>query len=658
MNWGVNIGVALIALLGAWAPPNAQLEQGFFSKNLYPIFEKANCRTCHSEDGIGSATRLQFPPDSASPDDIEAFGHRLVALVDRTNPEKSLLRNKPTNREKHTGGKVIAPGSEEERVLFTWVDYLARLDPAQAAAVSKQPDATPLQPKLHSMRRLTHSQYNKTVRDLLGDQTEPADHFPPEDFVHGFKNHAESQRIPPLLAEAYSVAAERLARNAFRGGDVNRLIPCRPSSANDSSCGAQFIRRFGLRAYRRPLTEKEFQRLADIFARETARTGEFLKGAQLVVETMLQSPNFLFRIERAAPGLEGYYMASRLSYFLWDSMPDDELFASAASGELLSAAGVEKAARRLLADPRARAGLEEFTSQWLRFDLVLNTVKDRRLYPQFTPELAVAMTEESKLLVHHLVWNDLNFMELFTAGYAFVNSELASLYGSPSPETEFGRVDFGSSSDRAGILGSGAFLAATSKPEDTSPTARGLFVREHFLCQRVPDPPPGTNSNLPPITESKPQTNRERLQVHMANPTCVSCHSLIDPIGVGLEKFDAIGKRREKQLLQFIPDAVLERRSEQRKTMELPLDTTSSVTGIPDSDFSSPKELGKVLSTSPACQECVVKQLFRYALGRQETPDDSTTIKQAWAAFRDSQFRFKELMIFLVKTPQFRLGGS
>ena len=144
----------------------------------------------------------------------------------------------------------------------------------------------------------------------------------------------------------------------------------------------------------------------------------------------------------------------------------------------------------------------------------------------------------------------------------------------------------------------------------------------------------------------------------MANPSCVSCHSLIDPIGVGLEKFDAIGKRREKQLLEFIPEGARERRGEKSKTMELPLETASSVAGIPDSDFSSPKELGKVLSASPVCQECVVKQLFRYALGRQETPDDTATIKQVSAAFRDSQFRFKELMIFLVKTPQFRLGGS
>src|SRR5262249_2932290 len=150
------------------------------------------------------------------------------------------------------------------------------------------------------------------------------------------KNDAESQRIPPLLAEAYGAAAERLARNAFRGGDVNKLIPCRPVSVTHGDCSAQFIRRFGLRAYRRPFAEKEFQRLADMLGREAARTGDFLKGAQLVVETMLQSPNFLFRIERDAPGLEGYFMASRLSYFVWDSMPDDELFAKAASGELLS----------------------------------------------------------------------------------------------------------------------------------------------------------------------------------------------------------------------------------------------------------------------------------------------------------------------------------
>ncbi|MEX2263027.1 MAG: DUF1588 domain-containing protein, partial [Bryobacteraceae bacterium] len=239
-----------------------------------------------------------------------------------------------------------------------------------------------------------------------------------------------------------------------------------------------------------------------------------------------------------------------------------------------------------------------------------------------------------------------NFMDIFTAPYSFVNTDLANLYKLTPPAAEFERVNFPQESDRAGLLGQATFLALTSKPGDTSPTARGLFVREQFLCQHVPDPPPGTNSNLPPMTEAKPMTNRDRLAVHLTNASCAGCHNLIDPIGFGLEKFDAIGSRREKLSLTFFPG----RKDRKKKPVkvELDLNTSGAIGGIPHSDFSSPKELGKVLAESPQCQECVVKQLFRYAYGRMETPADRPVIERSFERFRDSQFRFKELMIDLV----------
>jgi hypothetical protein len=490
------------------------------------------------------------------------------------------------------------------------------------------------------LRRLTHSQYNNTVRDLLGDQTRPADAFPQEDFVHGFKNQIAAQDIPPLLAEAYNAAAERLAKSAFLGGlDTNHLIPCKPGTAG---CAQKFVRSFGARAFRRPLTDSELRRYTAVLANELKRTGDFLSGAQLVIEAMVQSPKFLFRAEG---GANPYDVASRLSYFIWDTMPDEDLFRAAASGELASRAGVDKAISRMIADPRARQALDEFTSQWLRFDLVQNAVRDRTLYPQFSPELATAMTEETKRLIADLVWNDQNFMGLFTAGYTYVNSDLALLYGVPAPANEFDRVPLPDAGERAGVLGQGTFLTQTSKPGETSPTVRGYFVREHFFCHQVPDPPPGTNSNLPPLTVDRPQTNRDRLNEHMVNRTCAGCHSLMDPIGFGFEKFDAIGKRREKHLLKFFP----ERRAKDRTpiVVELDLDTSGKVAGLANSDFGTPRELGLILANSPECQACIVKQLFRYAYGRRETSADGPLIARATQIFRDSQFRLKDLIMFL-----------
>lgn len=494
-----------------------------------------------------------------------------------------------------------------------------------------------------TVRRLTHSQYNNTVRDLLGDQTRPADSFPEEDFINGFKNQTTAQDIPPLLAEAYHTAAGKLARAAFQGGeDANRLLPCKLQTAAGLDCAVAFVRQFGLRAFRRPLTENEVRRYAGLLASEAKRSRDFPQAAQLVIEAILQSPKFLFRLER---GPAAYDVASRLSYFLWDTMPDEELLRSAAAGELNTPAGVEKNVRRMIADPRARQAVDEFVSEWMRFDLVRNTVKDRMIYPQFTPELAAAMTEETRRLVADAVWNDRNFMGIFTADYAFINSDLAALYKLAPPANEFDKAPFPAGMDRAGIVGEAMFLAATSKPEDTSPTVRGLAVREQFLCQVVPDPPPGTNSNLPPVTAAKPMTNRDRLKVHQANPSCSGCHNMMDTIGFGLEKFDAIGQRRERQEIVFYSDHM--KKGEKPERVWLDLDARGTVFGISNSDFTSPRELGSILAESPQCQECVVRQLFRYAFGRKESAADGPVIQKGLEVFRGSQFRFKELMIFM-----------
>jgi hypothetical protein len=630
---------ALFAFLLFSASASAQ--SGPFAAGLYPVLEKASCRNCHNRDGVASATRLHFPEADAPSSKVEAFGKSLVVLVDREHPDQSVLLRKPTNRVPHAGGQRIKPGTPEESLLLAWIATLAKLSDADLAAARRYREeddrgagAVSSEPEL---RRLTHSQYNHTIRDLLGDQSAPADQFPPEDFINGYKNQVQAQGLSPILIDAYSGAAERLARSAFHGGDTHGLIPCKPSNA----CRTQFVREFGKKAFRRPLSASEQKRYEALMATEA----EFPKGAQLVVEAMLQSPNFLFWMSSTPdPKLKPYATASRLAYTLWDTMPNAELIEAAEKGELATKDGAGKVARRMLDQPRAHEALDEFTSQWLRFDRLLTASKDRRKFPLYTRETALAMTDEARAFISDLVWNGRNFMTAFTADYGFVGPELAAIYGVPAPAKEMERIPFPKGTERSGLLGQGLFLALTAKPDETSPTARGLYIRDQFLCQHVPDPPPGVNTNLPAVTADNPQTNRDRMTAHATNPMCASCHTLIDPIGFGFEKFDAVGARRENLVLEFRAPGP-QARNAAVKAVSLVLNTNGSITGIPDSQFSSPADMGAILAKSPQCQECMVKQYFRYSAGRLEGPADRPVIQRALERFRASQFQFKELIL-------------
>ena len=632
-------------------------DPAFFATKLYPVLEEARCSGCHAQDGVASATRLHFPAKDATPAQIEEFGLSLTPLVNRANWSDSLLLRKPTKAVPHTGGERIHPGSDEEKLLAQWVQYLATAsDDTLAAARKSLGDTSEAGPK-ELVRRLTHSQYNNTVRDLLGDYSQPANRFPQEDFVDGFKNQLTAQGMPPLLVETYSTSAEKLALNAFRIGDVNGLVPCKPASAPlsiDDKCRDAFVRQFGLKAFRRPLSEDEAQRYGAIFAAQAKATRKFLEGARVVVEAMLQSPNFLFHVEGGIGGkLADYDIASRLSYMLWNTMPDAALFDAAAKGELHSPEGRMKAARRMIDDPRAHQALDEFFYEWLRLDRVENAVKARAA--DFTPEVAAAMAEETRTLLQYLVWNDKNFMDALTADYSFVSTDLASLYKVPAPPGEFDMVKFPESAHRAGILGQGSFLASTAGPTATSPTARGIFIRERLLCQHVPPPPPGVNQTLPEPTDANTaRTRRQLMTAHVENATCASCHRLMDPIGFGLENFDAIGAWRDKEAI------ALPGRGEgagggrgRGNRVQLAIDTQGEIAGIPNSTFTDARQLGKILADSPVCQKCIVRQMFRYSYGRLETGADEAVVDQIFTGFKDSGFRFKTLLLGLIESPEF-----
>ena len=647
-----------LSFLLALAAP-AQTDHSLFTQKLYPVFRAAQCHMCHNDNGVANGTRFEFPPDGATDEQIVSFGVRLARVVNRDSPETSLLYMKPTNRAKHPGGERIKQGSDEEKLLLEWVNHLASLSPDEIAEASEAAVQTAGQGHALSVRRLTHSQYNNAVRDLVGELSRPADQFPPEDFIHGFKNQIHGQSTSPLLMEAYSTAAEKVARNAFRGGDQNNLVPCSPAGPGDQACAEQFVRAFGKRAFRRPLTKGEISRYAELALTTSTEHQQFLSGAQIVVEAMLQSPHFLMRFEYG-PGTpnESYENAAKLSFFLWDTIPDDRLLSLADAKELRTSEQIEAAAKQMLDGPRATRAMDEFLGQWMRFDRALKTIRDRKFYPDFNSEMAAAMTEETRRLFNHLVWGDRDFREFFNADYTFLNADLAKIYGIAEPSEPFEMTPYPPETKRAGIVGQGTFLLLTSKPSETSPTERGLFIREHFLCQAVPPPPPGVNAALPPLSDAKPMTNRERLGVHLSSEACLGCHRLIDPIGLGLEQFDAIGAYREKFHVVIPPTRDEAKRKVKTEATEydLDIDVTAEIVGMANSSFTSPRELGAVLAEDPGCQKCVVKQVFRYALGREETLADRDAIDTALERFQKSGFRFRELLLGIVGSKPF-LGG-
>ena len=287
-----------------------------FLERTYPQFRTVQCHLCHNDNGVASDYSIVFPSATASPDQVLAFGYSLAEFVDRSAPEKSALLMKPTGRVEHTGGVRIKPDSVEAESLMMWINHLASLSAEQQSRADRLIEqARKWQREPLSLQRLTHSQYNHTVRDLLGDSSQPANQFPKEDFIRGFKNQLEGQGLSPLLAEAYSQAAERLARAAFRGGDTQQLLPVQPTNDVDESAASAFVQQFGLKTFRRPLNEAErakytqlllnAARLAksesnksgstDVAPPSKSDTSAFTAGAGLVIEAMLQSPHFLYR---------------------------------------------------------------------------------------------------------------------------------------------------------------------------------------------------------------------------------------------------------------------------------------------------------------------------------------------------------------------------
>ena len=511
--------------------------------------------------------------------------------------------------------------------------------------------AGPITPGPTPIRRLTRVEYNNTVYQLLGDSSRPADAFPSDEEASGFDNQANTLVVSPLLAEHYMNAAAQLA--ATHGPKLIEDLPhCLGNPVDADACHADadgFVRRFGKLAHRRPLLDGEVAAYLEVFEQGTA-LGDLpyspQDGLELVVETMLQSPYFLYRVEFGlvepkdgdVVELTSYEIASRLSYLLWNTMPDAALFEAADADELRTPAQIEAQARRMIETPRAREAVKNFHRQWLRLDEIQPRIaangKDFDVYPDYRAKyLPMWRTETEAFLDHAIFEQDADVAALFTASYSFMNAELAEFYGVSGPtDDEFVRVEL-DPSKYAGFLTQAGLLALHAKPDRSSPIHRGKFVREVLLCQSPP-PPPDVVPEAPTVDETK--TTREQFTQHSEDDLCAGCHQMMDPIGFGFEHFDGIGRYRETE-------------------WGLPIDASGELLGTDvNGTYNGVVELAQRLASSDQVRDCIVKQWFRFGYGRAETKEDTCSIDVIRQAFAAADYDVKELIVALTMTDAFR----
>lgn len=484
------------------------------------------------------------------------------------------------------------------------------------------------------LHRLSRIEYDNTLADLMGDSSRPGFAVLPEDTNDPFDNDYATQ----LVSGALIAALETLARDASARllADTPRrdaLVGCTPTGPGDQACLESFVRRFGRRAFRRPLEDTEIAAYLTLstFAIEA---NDFYTAVDLALRAFLQDPSFVYRVEVGAPvagvagryRLDGFEIATRLSYFLRGSTPSDALLDLAASGQLDSADGRRAAALQLLADTRGQDRIKAFHSFWLGYHQL-----------PLSADLAAPMRAESDALVARVVFERKgDYFDLFRATETFVDDTLATHYGLPAPAAATGGWVAYGANPRRGILSHGTVLAQGAKFDDTSPTLRGEFIRSRLLCDDIPPPPPNVAVDQPP-TSATSNCKVNRYAMHRTGG-CATCHSRTDPIGFGLERYDRSGAYRTTD----------------KDHPECPVSGDGEVTGLAgDGRFNGPAALGELIIGSGNLETCVATQLYRMALGRRETAADQPTLARLAGGFTRGGHRFDDLLVELAADPAF-----
>jgi hypothetical protein len=497
----------------------------------------------------------------------------------------------------------------------------------------------PVDPGRVVMHRLNVTEYDNTVRDLFETTIKLPQAMPPDDAAYGFDNVAEALSVTDTHVGYYFQTAKALSAEALTESRRARIIGC-DLAAEQGACVAATLRTFLVRAWRRPPAEAEIASLVALYETNLANDSTPDEAFARVLQAVLMAPQFLYRIERnvsdgaAGPrDLDGYEVASRLSYFLWSSMPDEELFQAAQANRLATNADIDAQVTRMLAHSHA-AALNNFGEQWLSLRRLAVVAPNTSVFPAFNEELRASMRNETALLFADLISGKEPLDSLLVSDFTYADDRLAAHYGLPAVgSTTPVRTPLPADSHRGGLLTHAGWLTVYSHANETAPVLRGNWILEHLLCVKV-QPPPVMVPGEPPLMTG--QTRRDSLESHRTDPTCAGCHRLMDPLGLGLEQYDGIGAYRTTENgLPILVDGTL-----------------------PEGEvFVSPSDLQQKIAADPTFARCVARQMFIYALGRAERPltPDANVLNGVAATFWNAGKKFPDLLRAIATSDPFRM---
>ena len=494
------------------------------------------------------------------------------------------------------------------------------------------------------VRRITESQYRASIADIFAADIPVAARFEKPVRSDGLiAIGTGASGMSPFAVEQYDAAAQGIAAAVLSEKRRGEFLRCQPKHETtfDEKCARSFLTDKGRLLFRRPLTEAEAAKYVELARNVQGRLGSFYDGLELSLYTMLISPEFLFRIERIAPGdgdgtgtLEAFSKASRLSFFLTNSTPDAELLRAAEAGELEYGWGLRRQVNRLMVSDRFAGAVRAFFTDMLQFDRFADLSKDPAIYPAFNSDVATDAQEQTlRTIVEHLITEQGDYRELFTTRDTFLTRPLGVIYRTPVPTRGgWDAVTFDESANRAGIQSHVSFLALHSHPGRSSPTLRGYAVREIFLCQHVPDPPANVNFTAVELgAHTKMVTARDRLKRHATDASCAGCHKVMDPPGLTMEQYDGLGAFRTRE-----NGAVI--------------NTAGSLDGV---DFDTQDGLAKALRNHPETPRCVAERMYKAAVGRDIVWDERYYLDWLIAGFEDDGYRIPDLMRRIVLSENF-----
>lgn len=490
---------------------------------------------------------------------------------------------------------------------------------------------------------MTAEQYRNSLRHIFGPGIDLNVEFAPVARNDGLlANSAAVAGVSSAQLQGIQGVASSVAGQVVDASHRNYLVPCEPASldAPDDVCARQFLSGVGRLLFRRALSDDELAMYVDYAGSATEQLGDFYAGLEIALEGMLISPEGLFVVEQAEPDpdnpgryrLDAYSLASRLSFFLWNAGPDDELLREAESGALQTEEGLARSVERMLASPRLEGGMRAFFDDMFAFEEVKTLSKDSAIYPEFTGVTAEDAREQTlRTAVDHLLVNDGDYRDLFTARSTFMSPALAIVYDVPA-RPGWSAHTFPEDSPRAGLLTQVSFLSLHAHPGRSSVTLRGKALRELFLCQTVPEPPPGIDFSVVSNPDSSYPTQRQRVAAHLETPSCAGCHRITDPIGLSLEQFDGAGAFRTME-----NDALI--------------DASGGLDGY---EFDGAIGLGEALRENPELPRCLVQRVYSYGTGGPPALESRAVLDYFNAEFASREYRLRDLLRMIAVSEAFR----